>query len=160
MNFINSIKTFLKKYATFSGRAPLSEFWKWWAIFFVFNIILNPIGEIIEEKTGTLLMMLILSPITLPTLAIMISIWVKRLHDIGISGWWMLLPFAPITALIIDNNVDIFSHNTAETIKGLITIYYLAILIMIIGRKGTKGDNKFGKDPLQKNTQNDKILTE
>lgn len=31
---------------------------------------------------------------------LIISIWVRRLHDVGMSGWWALVIFAPVINLI------------------------------------------------------------
>ena len=67
MGFGESIKTCFNKYATFSGRASRSEFWWFQLAFFLscFTII------------GGLILLL-------PNMAVT----VRRLHDVGKSGWW------------------------------------------------------------------------
>ena len=67
MGFGESIKTCFNKYATFSGRASRSEFWWFQLAFFLsfFTII------------GGLILLL-------PNM----SVTVRRLHDVGKSGWW------------------------------------------------------------------------
>jgi len=84
MGFFGAIKSVLSKYATFSGRARRSEYW-----FFVLFCILwgwIPIVNII-----LLLVFLI------PSLAVA----VRRLHDIGRSGWWLFINFIPILGSIV-----------------------------------------------------------
>ena len=111
MNFIQSISTCMRKYVTFSGRATRSEFW--W--FFLFTILVNlaatsqassfvPIlldgQEMTENESSYFLnnfFFLYLSTITslillLPSLAVA----VRRLHDVGRSGWWILIAFTVI----------------------------------------------------------------
>ena len=111
MNFIQSISTCMRKYVTFSGRATRSEFW--W--FFLFTILVNlaatsqassfvPIlldGQDITENESSYFLnnffFLYLSTITslillLPSLAVA----VRRLHDVGRSGWWILIAFTVI----------------------------------------------------------------
>ena len=111
MNFIQSISTCMKKYVTFSGRATRSEFW--W--FFLFTILVNlaatsqassfvPIlldGQDMTENESSYFLnnffFLYLSTITslillLPSLAVA----VRRLHDVGRSGWWILIAFTVI----------------------------------------------------------------
>ena len=111
MNFIQSISTCMRKYVTFSGRATRSEFW--W--FFLFTIIVNlaatsqassfvPIlldGQNMTENESSYFLnnffFLYLSTITslillLPSLAVA----VRRLHDVGKSGWWIVIAFTII----------------------------------------------------------------
>tara|TARA_B100000575_G_scaffold186588_1_gene150283 strand:+ start:204 stop:557 length:354 start_codon:yes stop_codon:yes gene_type:complete len=100
MNFIDSVKSCLGKYAVFSGRASRSEYW----YFFLFNIIVGAILGFVEgllnlfpdtnrsvlASIGSLLLFL-------PY----ISCSVRRLHDINRVGWWALLSFIPIFGWII-----------------------------------------------------------
>ena len=96
MSFFESISTCLvKKYFTFSGRATRSEFW--W--FYLFTILViygsfflciwiypnNP--EIVFSVCGVLMLLLFI-----PNLAVS----VRRLHDVGISGWGLLIGLIPI----------------------------------------------------------------
>jgi uncharacterized membrane protein YhaH (DUF805 family) len=84
-----------KKYADFSGRARRTEYW----MFFLFNVIISVILGVVEQAIG------IVGPSALVGLALLIpgiAVGVRRLHDIGKSGWWLLVAFAPcIGALIL-----------------------------------------------------------
>ena len=84
----------LKKYAVFSGRARRKEYW----MFFLFNIlitvVLNLIGAILGISS-------ILSGIYgLAVLIPGIAVAIRRMHDTGRSGWWLLLPIVDIVFLI------------------------------------------------------------
>lgn len=83
-NFGGAISACFKKYATFSGRANRAEYW--WFYLFVFLVCLVPflgwiaaIGLIIPS----------------------ISAGVRRLHDIGKSGWNWLFNLIPIVGSIL-----------------------------------------------------------
>ena len=96
MSFFESISTCLvKKYFTFSGRATRSEFW-WFHLFTILVIYgsfflciwiypNNP--EIVFSVYGVLMLLLFI-----PKLAVS----VRRLHDVGISGWGLLIGLIPI----------------------------------------------------------------
>ncbi|MBO5699072.1 MAG: DUF805 domain-containing protein [Bacteroidaceae bacterium] len=84
MTFVESIKTCFGKYATFNGRATRSEYW-WWALL---NFILSCI-PLINFVWGIVTL--------IPSLAV----GVRRLHDIGKSGWFVLLAFVPIVNLYL-----------------------------------------------------------
>lgn len=91
----------LKKYATFSGRAQRAEYW-----FFVLFYILIFIGlTIIDSVTGTLNPWygfgLLGGLFALSMLIPSIAVGVRRLHDTGRSGWWMLLALVPLIGGII-----------------------------------------------------------
>jgi uncharacterized membrane protein YhaH (DUF805 family) len=74
------------KYATFSGRAPRSEYWYWTLFYWVglFVILeftkLYPIWEL---------------GLFIPNLAV----GVRRMHDSNHSGWWIICPIANIVLL-------------------------------------------------------------
>ena len=81
----------LKKYAVFSGRARRREFW----FFFFFAILIFFSLDVLDQRIGTfsakndigLFGGIFLVAILIPSL----SVQIRRLHDIGRSGWWSLL---------------------------------------------------------------------
>jgi uncharacterized membrane protein YhaH (DUF805 family) len=85
----------LKNYVGFSGRARRKEYW----MFALFNII---IGFVIGFIEGLLNLVGVLS--TLYSLAIFLpslAVGVRRLHDTGRSGWWLLISLIPLIGIII-----------------------------------------------------------
>lgn len=75
----------LHNYATFSGRARRSEYW----YFFLFNVIiafvLGFIGGLIDMTfLGNIYSLAVLIP--------GIAVGVRRMHDVGKSGWFLLIP--------------------------------------------------------------------
>lgn len=91
----------LKKYATFSGRARRKEFWMYSlfnTIFIVLLMIADGLLGFISRSTG----LGILSTLyILSTLLPSIALTVRRLHDIGRSGWWHLIVLVPIVGPIV-----------------------------------------------------------
>jgi len=80
-----AISVCFKKYATFGGRASRSEYW----FFYLFYVIVYVLGMVIEGAAGIVgLSYLFILPIFLPTLAVA----VRRMHDTGRSGWFLLVP--------------------------------------------------------------------
>ncbi|OJW75084.1 MAG: DUF805 domain-containing protein [Spirosoma sp. 48-14] len=80
----------LKKYNDFNGRARRSEYW----YFFLVNVIvtqgLNFINILIFNGSGLIggLLMLLNLAILVPSVAVAI----RRMHDVGKSGWYALIP--------------------------------------------------------------------
>ena len=79
-----AIKSVLGKYANFSGRARRSEYW-WW---FLFTLLWCWIPIV------NILLALVFF---IPALAVAI----RRLHDTGRSGWWILLGLIPLIGAIV-----------------------------------------------------------
>ena len=75
-----------QKYVNFSGRATRKEFWS-----FVFFYYLSAIiGGLIDGIMGTdFVGNIIVAGLTLPY----ISCAARRMHDVGKSGWFMIIPF-------------------------------------------------------------------
>ncbi len=90
MTFTQSIETCLGKYADFEGRARPSEFW-WFALAVVVvdNFLLYAPG------IPALVYIVVALGLLIPYLAAA----VRRLHDTGRSGWWLLVPIANIVFL-------------------------------------------------------------
>ncbi|PWK76550.1 uncharacterized membrane protein YhaH (DUF805 family) [Mucilaginibacter oryzae] len=75
----------LKNYALFSGRARRSEYW----YFALFNVIFSMILSFV----GVFLKFPLLSNIySLAILIPSIAVGVRRMHDVGKSGWFILIP--------------------------------------------------------------------
>jgi len=94
----------LKQYADFSGRTRRKEFWR----FTLFNVIIvfalmmimtnfMASNSSVLSVIGVVLYCGYVWPIIVPSLAIC----VRRLHDIGISGWWFLIGLIPIVGTIL-----------------------------------------------------------
>lgn len=81
-------------YANFKGRARRSEFW-WFACF---NLI---ISSVVGYIGTSLLSMPYLSGIyAFAVLVPSIAVSVRRLHDIGKSGWMVFIGLIPVIGLI------------------------------------------------------------
>lgn len=143
MKFIESIKTCFKKYATFSGRASRSEYW-WWVLFTVTtSVSINFITLFGDPTVGLILG----SSFTLLVFLPGMSVAVRRLHDTNNSGWW-LAP-VPLTIIAIVTSPIIGLPIIFTTIAIAFIMVYPFLLFIAYCRKGTNGDNRFGKDPLQ-----------
>jgi len=112
--------TVLRKYAVFSGRARRREFWMFALINFVISIGLGIIDMIIGTDFGTgsgVLSGIYALAVLIPSLAV----GVRRLHDTGRTGWWLLIGLIPLVGVII--------------------------LIVFYAQDGQRADNQYGPDP-------------
>ncbi len=107
----------IKKYATFDGRARRAEYW----YFALFNFLISfAIGflEALINPEGIGVWGLIYSLfIFLPSLAVSI----RRMHDTGRSGWWILIGIIPIIGWII--------------------------YLVFVCQDSEPGDNQYGRNP-------------
>jgi len=114
----------LGDYATFEGRATRQEYW----MFYLFNLlamILSFLPFFLSTTTddaGVENMRWLLLPIVYIIVMVIpsIAVTVRRLHDINMSGWWVLITFIPF---------------------GNVVLFILAMM------EGTVGKNNYGNDP-------------
>lgn len=112
----------LKKYAVFSGRARRREYW----YFFLGNVLVSVIITIIGTLLSSEQFIDIASgAYTLAVLLPVLAVGVRRLHDTGKTGWWILLSLIPI-------------------VGALILIYFFV-------QDSAPGENKYGKNPKEIN---------
>ena len=122
VSFADAIRNAFAGYATFSGRSTRAEYW--W--FFLFNVLVSLVTGTIDSVVfgvgqnvlGTIAWLGLLIP--------NIAIAVRRSHDIGKSGWWVLWQFFGWCLFII---------------PGLI------MWLLFRTRQGDTGPNKYGPDP-------------
>ena len=132
MNFTDAVKAYFLKWNDFRSRSSRSEYW--WATLFV-TLASFPVGFIVgliigslslgagfSETTMEIMLAIVMLPVQIFIIIASTCLVIRRLHDVDKSGWWYLIIF---------------------TIIGMIPL-----LIWYCSR-GTDGDNRFGKDPLE-----------
>ena len=91
----------LQHYADFTGRARRSEYWYFVLFNFIVSILiglsLGVIAGLLNVPALVYLAYLWSLAVFIPSLAVS----VRRLHDIGRSGWWLLLSLIPLVGAII-----------------------------------------------------------
>ena len=112
MNWYISV---LKNYIEFSGRAHRTEYW----MFFLFHMIVTFVIAFVEGMVGSpgFLSMIYALAVMLPS----IGVGVRRLHDTGRTGWWLLIAFLPVIGAIV--------------------------LLVFLVLDTEAGDNQYGSDP-------------
>ncbi|MBN8202994.1 MULTISPECIES: DUF805 domain-containing protein [Bacillaceae] len=97
---MNAFIKVLKESFNFSGRSRRKDYWMFILFTFVISIILTVIemalGLEITEDIGILTTLFSVIMI-IPSL----SVTVRRLHDTGKSGWWILISLIPLIGGII-----------------------------------------------------------
>lgn len=96
MSFQEAVKSVLGKYADFSGRASRSEYWFWYLAILLGYVVYFVLVTVSFELGLVYLIALVLA-VFVPTLAV----GVRRLHDIGKSGWLTLLGLIPFVGIIL-----------------------------------------------------------
>lgn len=141
------------KFFSFKGRASRSDIiivylFRTMVTFFIYScsygLLLVIVHNAYKEQHANVPIMLI-SLLTFVCLklelviqaALILQVTIRRLHDINLSGWWVLLCAVLFYVLFYIEQFYIVS------ILGAI------FLLILVFKKGTKGPNRFGDDPLK-----------
>jgi len=83
----------LKKYAVFEGRARRSEYW----YFSLFNCIISiALAMMLGEGFSSIYSLAVFIP--------SLAVGVRRMHDVGKSGWFLLIPFYNLILLVTEGD--------------------------------------------------------
>jgi uncharacterized membrane protein YhaH (DUF805 family) len=148
----------IEKYADFTGRAPRAEFWWFVLAAIIVRIIAMIIDNIISINVWS-----VYGPVTvLVALALLvpsIAVTVRRLHDTGRSGWWILLPIGAACLMLVFGGAAMIGGAAAGgaagmiagaglmMLFGLLAIIADIVLIVFCALPGTPGDNRYGPNP-------------
>ncbi|QDO94921.1 DUF805 domain-containing protein [Formosa sediminum] len=103
----------IKQYADFKGRARRKEYW----MFFLFNILISYsiiiLGYLLDVYILSLLSSLYSFAVIIPGLAV----GVRRMHDVGKSGWYLLIPFYNLYLVCTDSETG--TNKWGDNPKGL-----------------------------------------
>jgi uncharacterized membrane protein YhaH (DUF805 family) len=118
VTFGEAVKSGFDNYANFNGRASRPAFW-WW---FLFGILVGVGANILDAIFGSYPVFTGIAGLALllPDLAV----GVRRLHDTGRTGWWLLIGLIPLIGFIV------------------LLIFYL--------QEGDQGENEYGAPPADK----------
>lgn len=111
----------LKNYTNFTGRARRSEYW-YFVLFHVLIVItLGATAAILGSEMGSQVIVLVAIVYVLGTILPSLALIIRRLHDIGKSGWYYFVSFIPLIGSIW--------------------------LLVLLFTEGDRGDNQYGPDP-------------
>lgn len=113
----------IKNYAQFDGRARRKEYWMFALVYMLLYMALAVLTSIFATISETLALLgggltfIFALGLFIPSLAVA----VRRLHDTGRSGWWILISMIPIIGAIL--------------------------LLVWLCTDGQSGDNAYGSNP-------------
>ena len=168
MEPVEAVKTCLKKFFDFTGRARRSEYW--W--FVLFTVIVSTIFSFLGGFWSVLSIigMIIGLVLTIPQLAAL----TRRLHDTGRSGWWVLLyalamlvvygvliyilyPYAgelmgegdnmALAGIMADAISETPGAASVMVCSALVTLFFWIITLIFSVLDSKWGENKYGPSP-------------
>jgi len=145
MNFINSIKTCFKKYIDFNGRASRSEFWYFTLllVFAYFGLLIivnywndsNFFYELSDSLYNSINYLIYGMFYGLPIICLIpfVSVTIRRIHDIGQSGFVILIFFVGFFIAFI--------------LKSELIVRIVFIILGVFLTQKSAGKNQFGPVP-------------
>lgn len=96
---IESIKETLNKYADFSGTASRKEYWTFY-LFYIFAMFMSGLigGLLGIDAFSNIVLIVLLIPL--------VACGARRNHDVGKSGWFMLVPFYNLALLLTPSKLS------------------------------------------------------
>jgi uncharacterized membrane protein YhaH (DUF805 family) len=95
MSFGQAISSFFSNYANFEGRSRRSALW--WMVLLEIIVVfgLGLVGGSVGDPG------ILVTIWHVATLVPWLALWARRLHDIGMSGWWQLVFLIPFVGFVM-----------------------------------------------------------
>ncbi len=175
MDFVTAIRAGLYRYLDFEGRSRRSEFW--WMIVFGFMCVgsaisldsvlgtprlgVMPDHGLPENYKQSLFYTFRISNFMIETVVGLLlfiplfSVFVRRLHDVGLSGYWAILYYVIgfVSGPTVSEMMDVVESGEAMVPNGTITLIAILNLAAFAGfiifmiRDSDKGPNQYGPSP-------------
>lgn len=159
----------LLRYADFQGRARRAEYWQFTFAQLAVYVLLAVIvagslssGRPLTAAGGLMVVLLLFVVVALGCFIPNLAVTVRRLHDSGKSGWWLLL-YAPgllanislwqvaiSSALAGENGLPADAIQAAATSSMLLSLASAVcnlVMFVFMVWAGQTGSNRFGPDP-------------
>ena len=95
----------LKKYAVLDGRARRKEYWMFvltsWLVLFALVFVSAAAGMTNVDGNSPLVLLYQLGVLVPST-----AVGVRRMHDVGHSGWWLLVPVVNLLFAVSDSETN------------------------------------------------------
>lgn len=92
----------LKEYATFSGRATRAEYWQFLLVHILVSMGLGVVDAFLLDPPFPVGDQGVLNGLySLATILPSLAVAVRRLHDTGRTGWWLLIGLIPAVGLLV-----------------------------------------------------------
>ena len=156
----------LKRYADFSGRSRRMEYWMWvlfqiilyilflgLSIAFVGSVASAAPDDAMATGGAAMILMAVYGVVWLALLVPSLAVSVRRLHDTGRSGWWVLAFFLSYFLVFFAMGAGMASPDNMAAAGGLsliagLLVFVLGIVLLVFMLlDGTPGPNKYGPDP-------------
>ena len=158
LSFLAATKRVFSKYAVFRGRATRSEYWWFTLAVFLLSVVVQFAFSLFGDDAATTASGLLSLAIFLPSLAVA----VRRLHDIGRTGWWLLVSLIPalvagVLAVITLGAAIVSGGSSPAVVLAVIGTLIIPVLIAIAGGivlfifsvlPSQPVDNKYGPAPV------------
>ncbi len=111
----------LKNYVTFNGRARRKEYWIFFLVNTIISAVLTSVDSFIAGPGNIGIFYYIGILYSLAVLLPGLAVSIRRLHDTGRSGWWLLILLIPLIGAIV--------------------------LLIFMAQDSNPGENQFGPNP-------------
>ena len=181
MSFGKAVATCFSKLFTFNGRARRSEYWYFSLFLIILQAVVMAGGEVFDtllsfgQSQGADVSIKFAGSYVQQIFEwvlcfMLLSVTVRRLHDIDCNGWFVLLLYVLPVIIIKIEATALYSANfgldssvvSPDVIAGalkshLIIIFFVSIVLIasliIFCKPGTEGPNSYGADPIRSVSQ-------
>lgn len=151
MTFTDSIKSCLNKYATFRGRAPRSEYWWFWLfcvlVYITLTLVFGLIGYLCGGEKGMMVAIRIGVVVYYLLLFVpILSVMVRRLHDVGSNGWESLLWVGLLILSVLEEAGCHFVKELNSWLVLIVIFFFIGFLLrlLVLLLKDSDEENQYG----------------
>ena len=117
-------------------------------LLYLLSLIASMLGRVFGTGSISLFFSVLIVILYLVMIVIyLLPLWVRRLHDLGKSGWYMVIYVLVAVIRPLSNSEKLTSNIFFDLMGLIVCLAYLAMFIVLVFIKGNIGTNKYGEKP-------------
>ena len=114
MTFVGAVKTVFKRWKQYKGVSDRREYWYFTLFTFLVLLVVSTIDNVISQQQASMNLVNLQNIVQIAIYVLVLPLTVRRFHDVGFSGYWLLTGIIPFIFLALSGPAILLFKDTLD----------------------------------------------